>query len=120
MPHFSQPTADPPRRRKPRLGPRQRDRAIRESPPLPWRGRRIRKAKDGRPWLVIHPGNPQAGRSLLRFLYHSPSLLLRLRYLFQGTEFAPFYCILVHPSLFLLTVYSQPASNQSIMDRSHL
>src|SRR5437660_6094340 len=62
-----------------------------------------------------------AGRTIsLRFLYRSSSLLLRFRYFFQGTEFAPFCCILVHPSPFLLTVYSQPASNQGIMNHSHL
>ena len=48
------------------------------------------------------------------------SLFLRLRYLFQRTEFAGFCCYVKHPSPFLLTVYEQSASNQGIMNRSHL
>src|SRR6266700_7693894 len=48
------------------------------------------------------------------------SLLLRLRYLFQRMEFAPPCCFLGHLSPFLCAFYHCAASNQGIMNRSHL
>jgi len=61
------------------------------------------KGQDGRPWLLILADNTRAGPSLGELKDSSVihlSLLLRLRYLFLDTEFAPLCCILLQPISF--------------------
>src|SRR5260370_37926983 len=83
-------------------------------------------SKKGQRWTLLacnSPGNPgHADPSVNpKSLSAGPfSLLLRLWYLFEGAEFAPFRCNLGHPSPFLCAFYHYAASKQGIMDCSHL